>query len=406
MVSLAISAYIRHTKRNCFIILQLTVLFIVLLVTVTTICEEYRWYRPVADWNGKKGFVVEASGCHGDTKDSLTKGMDKVDSVMSFGYGNAVSPKNEGYSNFLAYPDSLINDFRPELESGDWLDKKDASDDEIEVVVSKNPYGWKTGSHINLGYYDENGEIHSFKAMVCGVLKEGISVIGSNIGSSQLYRTDYRDLYSTYSYQQSEYALVLMRENQAIQNHIPMTYNQKYIIAVQDDTTEKELLQIESTLRKNIAGYGASDVCVLSPLERFMKNSNHEFQQTVMMYLPVFICVLCITIISVINVCTLNLSEDMRENAVFSVLGLPWRKNGLFSLIQIIITNVISLMLVMMFLILAERTKISEYVYIQLDFWSTVLLILVVVCVCLVYYFVASRMLKKKNPVELLRSDL
>ena len=201
--------------------------------------------------------------------------------------------------------------------------------------------------------------------MVCGVLKEGISVIGSNIGSSQLYRTDYRDLYSTYSYQQSEYALVLMRENQAIQNHIPMTYNQKYIIAVQDDTTEKELLQIESTLRKNIAGYGASDVCVLSPLERFMKNSNHEFQQTVMMYLPVFICVLCITIISVINVCTLNLSEDMRENAVFSVLGLPWRKNGLFSLIQIIITNVISLMFVMMFLILAERTKISEYVYIQ-----------------------------------------
>lgn len=54
MVSLAISAYIRHTKRNCFIILQLTVLFIVLLVTVTTICEEYRWYRPVADWNGKR----------------------------------------------------------------------------------------------------------------------------------------------------------------------------------------------------------------------------------------------------------------------------------------------------------------------------------------------------------------
>ena len=78
-----------------------------------------------------------------------------------------------------------------------------------------------------------------------------------------------------------------MRENQAIKNHIPMTYNQKYIIAVQDDTTEKELLQIENTLRKNIAGYGASDVCVLSPLERFMKNSNHEFQQTVMMYLPV-----------------------------------------------------------------------------------------------------------------------
>ena len=71
-----------------------------------------------------------------------------MDSVMSFGYGNVVSSKNEGYSNFLAYPDSLINDFKPELESGDWLDKKTQSDDEIEIVVSKNPYGWKTWAAI------------------------------------------------------------------------------------------------------------------------------------------------------------------------------------------------------------------------------------------------------------------
>ncbi len=73
------------------------------------------------------------------------------------------------------------------------------------------------------------------------------------------------------------------------------------------------------------------------------------------------------------------------------------KKRLIFSLIQIIITNVISLMFVMMFLILAERTKISEYVYIQLDFWSTVLLILVVVCVCLVYYFCSITNVKEKK---------
>lgn len=406
MISLAISAYMRHTKRNAFIILQLTVLFIVMLVTVTMISEEYHWYRPVADWNGKKGFVITATGCYGDKKNSLVKNLEKIESVLSFGYGNFVTSKEGEFADFLAYPDSLIEDFEPELSSGHWLDKKTSDEDGIEVVVSQNPYGWEEGSYIKLGYYDEEGKMYSFPARVCGVLNEGISVIGSNIGSSQLHRKDYRDLYSTYSYQQSECVLVLLRENQAIQKHIPMTYNQKYFIAFQEGIDELELERNESKLRQNIAEYGASDTCNINRLEKFMENSNHELQRTIMMYLPIFVMVFCITTVSVINVCTLNLSEDMRENAVFSVIGLPWQKNSIFSLIQIIITNVISLITVTLFLILAERTKLSEYIYIALGKKSVVLVFLIMFVICCIYYFVASRMLKKRNPVELLKFDI
>ncbi len=52
------------------------------------------------------------------------------------------------------------------------------------------------------------------------------------------------------------------------------------------------------------------------------------------MYLPVLICVLIITIISIVNVCALNMSDDLYHNAIFSLLGLPWRRCVSFSVIQ------------------------------------------------------------------------
>lgn len=404
MLSLATSAYMKYIKRNIFVVLQLTVMLIVMLVTVTMIREEYSWYRPVAEFGNNSGLAITATGYHGETKEEITKGMEKVESIMTWGFGNLMISKDEEVSNFLAYDDQLIENFKPELSSGEWLDKYSSEDEIIDIVVSENPYGWKEGNQITLAYYDANGEIHSVKANVRGVLKEGISLVGSNIGSSQLIKTDYRDLYSTYSYEQSEMVLVLMKEKQAIAQKIPMTYNQKFFVSFESDITESQIRNNEYAVKMNIGGYGASDTCIINSLDQFMKNSKHEMLRTVLVYLPIFICILCITIISIINVCTLNLADDIRQNAVFSVLGLPWKKNSLFSLIQIIITTVMSLVLAMLVILIIRQTKLNEYIYIKINLLSGSLLFVLIVAICLIYYFVASRTLRKHKPVELLKS--
>ena len=86
--------------------------------------------------------------------------------MITWGFGNLMISKDEEVSNFLAYDDQLIENFKPELSSGEWLDKYSSEDEIIDIVVSENPYGWKEGNQITLGYYDANGEINIMDALL------------------------------------------------------------------------------------------------------------------------------------------------------------------------------------------------------------------------------------------------
>lgn len=67
---LAISEYIRHGKRNVFIVFQMAALLFVLCVSASTLLAEYRLYRPFAQLNHKEGLYLSAgipwckSGCY------------------------------------------------------------------------------------------------------------------------------------------------------------------------------------------------------------------------------------------------------------------------------------------------------------------------------------------------------
>lgn len=79
---LAISEYIRHGKRNVFIVFQMAALLFVLCVSASTLLAEYRLYRPFAQLNHKEGLYLSASGYHGANPDAIAKGMEKVDYVL------------------------------------------------------------------------------------------------------------------------------------------------------------------------------------------------------------------------------------------------------------------------------------------------------------------------------------
>ena len=88
---LAISEYIRHGKRNVFIVFQMAALLFVLCVSASTLLAEYRLYRPFAQLNHKEGLYLSASGYHGANPDAIAKGMEKVDYVLAIGTQNLLS---------------------------------------------------------------------------------------------------------------------------------------------------------------------------------------------------------------------------------------------------------------------------------------------------------------------------
>ncbi|MCH5265306.1 MAG: hypothetical protein J1F02_05355 [Lachnospiraceae bacterium] len=395
----------KHMKRNLFIVLQISFLLLALVVTVTILSEEYNRYRPVAALNGEKGFAIDAYGYHGESAEQIAQNMQKVKSVISWGYGGFNISQDNRYCIAFAYPENLLSDYVPELQSGSWLDTSQTGEGGMDIVVSENPYGWKEGSQVELNYYDENAQVHSVRAFVRGVLEEGTEIIGAGIGVSRKIHGDYRDLYSTYRYEQLEDILILMSEGQVKKQGIPMTYNQTHFVIYDEDITKAQMAANERRLKETL-GAGTESTSILHDLTEFMDNSNFEMQKKIFLYVPVLVCVLLVTVISLVNVCTLNLADDIPQNAVYCILGLPWRKNSLFSLIQSAITAVMSMVLACFFLLIIQRTALNAYIYARLDGLTVFSVLLILVILCLFHYLSAVWIIRRNKPVELLKNTL
>lgn len=398
---LAISEYMRHGKRNLFIVLQIALLLFVLCVSINTVLSEYDLYRPVQKMNGKKGEYVSASGYWGETAESIVAGMKKVESVYTWASAGLVTEEDKDMKTAV-YPQNVLGDFEPSLQEGRWLDGVPMEDGILPIVVSQNPYGWKKDSLIPFQYYDATGKAHDIQARVIGVLEEGARVIGRGFGQGDIYHYDYRDIFSTYRYEQEQSVLLMVGAEQADKAGIPYTFDQDHFILYQDDITEYEQEDNADILKMNL-GEMAADTTTGDPLETFMKNSNHQFQGELMMYLPITICVLVITIISLVNVCTLNMADDLYHNAIFSLLGLPWKKCSVFSFIQSIFTAFLSVILFFVLLLLTVKLKLTDYLLVGLNRTSIGVLIGTLIFLCAIHYIVPYTTLCRKQPVDVLR---
>lgn len=400
---LAISEYMRHAKRNLFVVLQISVLLFVLCVSITTLQSEYKLYRPVSSMNGKNGIYISSYGYHGETPESIAKGMKKVNSVYTWASTDVMNGTEENGITMAVYPQNVLEDFKPTMQEGKWLSETETEDGLLPIVVSKNPNGWKCGSTISLQYGDENGKLCSVQARVVGVLEEGSQVIGYDFGEGGILNQDYRDIFSTYRYEQEQSVFLMTSEQQAKKKGISYTYNQDHFIIYQDDITEYEMKKNSQILKNNL-GLGTEDTTSDCSLDLFMKNSNHQLQREIMMYLPIVICVLVITIISLVNVCTLNMADDMYHNAIFSLLGLPWKKCSFFSLLQSLLTAFLSVILFLVLVVLSLKLNLTEYLLIELNRSSVGALATTLLILCIIHYVVPYSTLCKKQPVEVLRN--
>lgn len=122
-----------------------------------------------------------------------------------------------------------------------------------------------------------------------------------------------------------------------------------------------------------------------------------------MMYLPIVVCVLVITLISLVNVCTLNMADDLYHDAIFSLLGLPWKQCSVFSLIQSIFSAFLSLVIFSVLLLVVVKLKLTEYLLIDLSGETIGMLTGTLIFLCAIHYVVPYAMFCKKQPVEVLR---
>lgn len=405
---LALGDYFQRFKRNIFIALQISVVLFMTIIMMSTFLEEYRLYKPIEDCDGKQGIVFENYGFHPVDTKNLLEGTKDVEKIITHGIVNVEHRETETYLQGAVYNKDLVKSFQPELSKGEWLNP----DSNItQVVISENDKNWDVGDIITfvqeVPQEDGTSQEVIIKAQVCGKIQEGTTIWGKQLGEGGQYHLDYRDLYSTYRYEQEQSILLMFSEEQLKKNDINVDYSYNYIISYKESITEKQASQNERIIMDNIKAesYGRDGFSYFLELESYMETTKREIMRNIIMYIPILICVFLVTVISLINVCTLNMRESYRQNAVFYLLGLHWRKCSIFACLQNIFTLIIAGIFTVLYVNLAELFQLKKYIFIKIYNETIWLMLVIVLILFIISMIIPMVMLRRKQPIDVIRQE-
>ena len=403
MWMLALSDYVKHGKRNLFIAVQMALLFFVLIVMSATLYDEFRLYQPIQSFENRQGILYRNTSAHSEQPGRLLEGVKDIDHVLTYGVTGFYQKKNTVYYPSAIYDETLLRTFRPNLSEGNWFEE---NADVLQVVISQNAQGWKTGDVISLEYTDANQKERTLQAKVIGILQEGASVFGRELGQSDDFHQDYRDLYTTYRFEQEQNTLLLFSREQIESWEVPVDYNSTYLISYREGTSNSLVSENKRQILANGEKLSVSqgDISFVS-LEDFIASTKKELGRNVMMVLPVMLCILLVTLISLITVCTLNMRESYRQNAVFYLLGLDWKKSGIFAVIQSGFTLLLALVFSLLFLNFVYLLNLEDFFHVAIHMETILVVALCALFLFLISLVIPAVMVRKKQPVDVLRQE-
>lgn len=185
-----------------------------------------------------------------------------------------------------------------------------------------------------------------------------------------------------------------------------MDYNSTYLISYREGTSNSLVSENKRQILANGEKLSVSqgDISFVS-LEDFIASTKKELGRNVMMVLPVMLCILLVTLISLITVCTLNMRESYRQNAVFYLLGLDWKKSGIFAVIQSGFTLLLALVFSLLFLNFVYLLNLEDFFHVAIHMETILVVALCALFLFLISLVIPAVMVRKKQPVDVLRQE-
>lgn len=398
----------KNPIMNLITILQLTVVFLLTAVMASSCWVRYQYYSPFSDCFKSKGFYVNwslrptdsSNVCYDSNR--IKAALPHVKEVISC-HDAAILPSENYLLDFirLVYDDEIIERFVPELNEGKWLSLTSAPD-EIEAVITKNPYGWKVGDSIRMELPGIQEQSLCFTVHIVGELKENGRIFG--IGSRGRNGLSCNVVFYPYSVDIEERPIMIFSKS-AIDhleaeaeefNSIPresVFYDS--IILAEDNATEQDLLE----LQRELVLLGSP---LIVPMNEFHANSMDYLLAQVHTLLPVFIIVFILTLVSCISNSALITNRRLRDYAIYYTLGLTWRHCALISMMNTLFQILSALLLMCLFYAAAVSTPLHMSIYISSGVFVQMCIGLLVMICLLISMIMPAMILHRQKPRQIL----
>lgn len=400
----------KNPVMNIVCLLQLTAIFLITAVMVSSLLVRYRKYLPVKDILELNGVFCEypfISGAElpgtatGDGRGSVQTfeelrdytGAREVLGIKCF-FASHSTPSGEllyDYPSVLyLYNDVFLERYIPKLARGRWIDP---DSDELEAVIPEGLYGADVGDVIDMLFDDEQ-----VKVKVVGVMRGGEAFLNLNSPRALYdYPKTYRSLYDAYYADIDDGNPPMLMSESAFRRLCPET--RTMIIAAVFDFGGTDIpLQEALKLAAQTGGYTTA-------LESMNAASKEYIHTELMKLLPIVVVLMVLTVVSAVSVSAIAARRRLRDYAKYYVLGLRWRQCALVNLFQTLITGAAALVIAAAGLTVVDSTPLSETFMVVANGW-TFLAVFAVFALYLAFSMIMPLiMLNSATPKELLQTE-
>ena len=390
---------LKHNKlMNLLTVLQMSATFIILISMISTVISRFTYYIPVKEFLDKKGnFYTVFNVINPDTGVTL-RSTDEIYKLLG-GEKEITAQysvwlkyeKGEKTDRFISYDDKYAEIFTPELECGHWFKTDSTVHETIPVVVSQNDYGLKPGDIINLSCFD-----NKVKGEIIGVLSEDtkIFLFPDNFDA----KVDFRTFYRNYSYEREESVLFLMQQKDLLDKQVIMQLNGNVMInypdSISDEIIENDVRKMKSL---NTLRFESSD--------KMKKNSIEFILSQINGVLPVFICIVILTLVGSASISALSARHQLKNYAVYYICGLKWMNCAWVNFFSSLLCVSASLFLSIGGIFVLQINGLLKNTVIELGFFQ----ISGCIAVSLLYIgfsmILPMRIIGKNTPAQILKSN-
>ncbi len=372
---------------NIFIIIQLAVV-IAATVSITSVYSYYySYYGYFSDYFSSEGYYYMAERVSNKfetycSSDKMEEDLKKAEVISTYsagiGYDNG-SGETITSMTLYAYDNEFVERYSPELKSGVWLSEAETENGVIPAVISETA-SYKVGDVLEV----EVDDSRNVSIKIVGMLAGDTYIVGHPNSVTMSY--DYTDVYSNINTQ--PYMTLFFNfddiKDDAYSNVLGVAMTDEIFVIYDDDISDEDIEYNEEWMEEHIY------YDVKMSMEYIRENSWETLLAEIINTIPIFICALILTIISAICVNTIIVKEQLKNYAIYNMVGMGWKKCKLINLCQAVFIGIFSVILCGVLGVAAYLKGIQDFTMIGIDLYAITGMLAVILLYVLVAVFVPS----------------
>ena len=396
--------FLRNLGINLIIILELVLVLMSVIFTVSSVKSQLRYYIPLSDMLNSDGFYatpqmsiggVKVENFLTSEKDIKEKYPQTKDVIAPTTFGaNLRKSENISYEfRGIGYDSAIIENFKPILVSGKWLDSIDKDANTLHLVVSKNYNSITTGDKFELTV-GETGK--TLKVEIIGELMDGAVIFKRPQKLSDVTKIDSCFINYKISDEENNPPIVIASQEELDKLEIYSYIDKCAFVSLKDKATNEEKEELENALE--LAG-GCKD------MDDIKQNSLVDVRKDLIFLTPIVFGVLIFTIVTIICMSAINAKKQLRSYGIYYTCGSRWRQCIMISAFSSLITEVIACILSALVLVLAQSFGLLAETVIEFGLWQAVACAAVLVLNLITSVIMPIIIIGKTQPREIIKSN-